>query len=175
MSDGAATDDDAISRRREALRSSDGGGDEWRQGLIRGSAGPGLPGHGESWSDRPWSSRSLHRLGEASAHAAAGLIAALAVVVWAAVGLVVGFPDWWETVLYSTTSAVTLVMVFAIQHTQSRQQSATQRKLDELLRSQPGADNEVIAVEEAPDDELQARARLNLADRDDGRAPPPPG
>ncbi len=57
-------------------------------------------------------------------------------------------------------------MVFAIQHTQARQQSGTQRKLDELLRAQPLADNRIIAVEEAPDAELEALADLNMADRE---------
>ena len=57
-------------------------------------------------------------------------------------------------------------MVFAIQHTQARQQSATQRKLDELLRALPSADNTLISVEEAPDHELEARATLNLSDRE---------
>ena len=80
-------------------------------------------------------------------------------------GALVRFPDWWETVLYVSGSSVTLVMVFAIQHTQARQQSATQRKLDELLRAQPSADNTLISVEEAPDQELEARATLNLSDR----------
>ncbi len=85
---------------------------------------------------------------------------------WLVVGLVYTFPDWWETVLYSVTSAITLVMVFVIQHTQTRQQSATQRKLDELLRAMPTADDRLIAVEEAPDQELGALAELNLADRE---------
>jgi low affinity Fe/Cu permease len=92
-------------------------------------------------------------------------VAAAAVLAWLAVGVATDFPDWWETVLSSTGASVTLVMVFAIQHTQTRQQSATQRKLDELLRAQPTADDSLIAVEEAPDHELQARADLNLADR----------
>jgi len=34
-------------------------------------------------------------------------------------------------------AAVTLVMVFALQHTQMRQQAAVQRKLDEILRVLP--------------------------------------
>lgn len=75
-------------------------------------------------------------------------------------------------VLYSVTGSVTFVMVFVIQHTQERQTSATQRKLDELIRSSVRADNTLIAVEEAPDEHLQALAHLNLADRqqasDDG-------
>ena len=87
-------------------------------------------------------------------------------VVWVTVGAVAGFPHWWETVLYSTSASVTLVMVFAIQHTQSRQQRATQRKLDELLRTQPAADDHLIAAEDAPDEELQALADLNMADRE---------
>ena len=138
---------------------------QWRRGLIRAASSPSLETHGEGWEQRHWTSRTLHRLGELSAHAGAGLAAAVAVLVWLGVGVASGFPDWWETVLYSTSAAVTLVMVFAIQHTQTRQQSATQRKLDELVRAQPSADDSVIAVEEAPDHELQARADLNLDDR----------
>ncbi|CAN5605519.1 hypothetical protein BH18ACT1_BH18ACT1_10090 [soil metagenome] len=146
----------------------------WRQGLIDassagdGGARPALSGragHGHSWSERHWTSRTLHRLGEVAAHSTAGLVASGTIVAWALVGVATKFPDWWETVLYATSSSVTLVMVFAIQHTQTRQQSATQRKLDELLRSQASADNRLISVEEAPDAELEARATLNLAER----------
>ena len=165
------SDEDLVARRRRLVRDSQDG-TEWRRGVIGGSpeedAPPrsrGTPGHSDDWFDRPWSSRALHRLGEVSAHAGAGLAVSGAILAWLAVGVVTGFPGWWETVLYSTGSSVTLVMVFAIQHTQTRQQSATHRKLDELLRAQPRADNTLIAVEEAPDQELEARATLNLRDR----------
>lgn len=73
---------------------------------------------------------------------------------WAVLGVVTGFPSWWQITLYSTTSAVTVVMVFAIQHTQHRQQLVTQRKLDELVRAQPEADDRMIAAETGTDDEL---------------------
>ena len=86
-------------------------------------------------------------------------------MVWVVVGAIEHFPHWWETVLYSTSAGFTLVMVFVIQHTQSRQQLATQRKLDELLRTQPSADDQLIASEDAPDEELQALADLNMVDR----------
>ena len=161
--------DDVIADRREQVRS---GGEEarWRRGLIGASPAATRPVHGEGWQARHWSSRTLHRVGELTAHAGAGLAAAAFVFVWLVVGLVAGFPDWWETVLYSTSAAVTLVMVFAIQHTQTREQSATQRKLDELLRAEPTADDSLIAVEEATDSELKARADLNLADRQQAEA-----
>ena len=45
-------------------------------------------------------------------------------------------------------------MVFTIQHTQSREQAATQLKLDELIKALPGADDHLVQVESGADDEL---------------------
>jgi low affinity Fe/Cu permease len=130
----------------------------WRRGLFRGAS------HHDDWLGRNWASRLLHRVGEVVADAGAGIVAALAALAWVVVGAVTGFPTWWATLLYSVTACVTFVMVFVIQHTQTRQIIAVQRKLDELLRATPG-DNSLIAVEEASDEELQALADLNLDDR----------
>ncbi len=115
--------------------------------------------------ERQVGSGLLHRVGDVSAHAGAGVVVAGMVLAWVVVGATTGFPGWWATVLYSVSSSITLVMGFAIQHTQARQQSATQRKLDELLRAQPHAHNRLIAVEKAPDHELAALAERNLSDR----------
>jgi len=41
-----------------------------------------------------------------------------------------------------------------IQHTQSREQAATQRKLDELLRALPGAESGLIMLEEASEEAM---------------------
>ena len=108
----------------------------------------------------------LHRFGELTSRAIAGVIVAMTVTTWLVVGVLTGFPRWWESVLYATGTSVTLVMVFAIQHTQTRQETAIQRKLDELLRAMPHADDRLIAAEDAPDEELAALAELNLTDRD---------
>ncbi len=48
-----------------------------------------------------------------------------------------------------SVSALTLIMVFAIHHTQGREQAATQRKLDELIRAAPGANESLMMLEEA--------------------------
>jgi low affinity Fe/Cu permease len=121
--------------------------------------------HAPGWELRHWTSRLLHRVGELAADSGTGILAALLIVLWAAVGLITGFPSWWQITLYSVTGSVTFVMVFVIQHTQERQTSATQRKLDELIRSSLRADNNLIAVEQASDQDLQALGNLNLADR----------
>lgn len=66
------------------------------------------------------------------------------------------FPPGWENTFSMAASAITLVMVFVIQHTQSRQQVATQLKLDELIRAAPRADDLLIHIESADDEELIA-------------------
>lgn len=92
------------------------------------------------------------------AKAVAGSVAAVAVAGWVVVGAASGFPSWWQAWLYSVTAAVTFVMVFVIQHTQSKQIAGLQRKLDELIRSSHRADNSLISVEHAPETELQSLA-----------------
>jgi low affinity Fe/Cu permease len=54
------------------------------------------------------------------------------------VSISAGFPARWETIFQTVVAALTLVMVFGIQHTQARHQRATQRKLDEILLALPG-------------------------------------
>jgi low affinity Fe/Cu permease len=124
----------------------------WREGLFGTRA------------DRQASSRVLHRLGAIVAHSMAGVAAGIVVGLWIAEGVVAHFPHWWEVGLYSTTGAVTFVMVFVIQHTQSRQVAAIQRKLDELIRA-TDAGNTVIGVEEAPDRDLERLAEQAAEDR----------
>ena len=110
------------------------------------------------------SSHLLHRLGSWSAKAEAGILAATLVIAWGIVGVVMGFPHWWEVALYSTASSVTVVMVFALQHMQRREQVVIQRKLDELLRAQPDADDRMIAAEAADDSELGELVELGPDD-----------
>jgi len=136
----------------------------WRKG------GFGATAHANDWTNRHWSSRFLHRVGEAAAHAGSGIVAAILVAGWLALGLRTGFPGWWQTTMYVVTGSVTFVMVFVIQHTQQRQTAATQRKLDELLRSSEPADSTLIAVEEASDADLKALTLQHVAEREQAQA-----
>jgi low affinity Fe/Cu permease len=116
---------------------------------------------------RRWSSRELHRLGAVASHAWAGVVVAAIALGWIVYGSATGFPSYWQEILESAASVVTVIMLFAIQHIQARDQIVTQRKLDELLRAIPQADNHLIAVEEAPDEKLEAFTELNRQDRID--------
>ena len=84
---------------------------------------------------------------------------------WIVISIAAGFPDRWEVIFQTLVAALTLAMVFVIQHTQARQQRATQRKLDEILRALPDADNSLLTLEHASDDELRAAGDQHKAIR----------
>jgi low affinity Fe/Cu permease len=75
---------------------------------------------------------------------------------WLIVSIVADFPARWETIFETVVAALTLAMVFIIQHTQGRHQRATQRKLDEILLALPDTDNALVTLEHASDDELHS-------------------
>ena len=81
--------------------------------------------------------------------------------------LFAGHTSRWLNAFQALAAAVTLVMVFALQHTQARHQAAVQRKLDELLRVQPGADQRLLHVESAHPSELDALAQRHEDVRDE--------
>lgn len=91
-------------------------------------------------------------------------------------GACLGFSSQWESGFAIGTSVVTLIMVFVIQHTQAREQAATQRKLDELLRALPEAESALMMLEEAPEEMLrdveivQRETRDEVRDRRTGHA-----
>ncbi len=72
---------------------------------------------------------------------------------------VLGFPTSWQLGFATVSNAVVLVMLFVLKHTQSRQQTALQLKLDELIRSIPAADDHLVHIERAEERELVSRER----------------
>ena len=100
----------------------------------------------------PGTSRALYRIEHYTSLPAVAVAIVFAVVGTVVVGAVLGFPSAWVTAFQVSVGAITLVVVFAIQHTQSREQAATQRKLDELIRALPGANESLMMLEEAPGD-----------------------
>jgi low affinity Fe/Cu permease len=99
-------------------------------------------------------SRAVQQVDRATSHPAAAVVAAVLVFVFGVALAVAGFPLSWETTFAAACAAVTTVMVFTIQHTQSREQAATQLKLDELIKALPGADDHLVRVEAGADEEM---------------------
>jgi low affinity Fe/Cu permease len=91
-------------------------------------------------------------------------VASLVVLGWAVASR---DPDTILVWFAAVAGAVTLVMVFVLQHTQTRQQDALHHKLDEILHAVPGADNRLIQLEAAPDAEMIEVELRHAARRDD--------
>ena len=86
----------------------------------------GVPTHSVT-SSGPSSGRSvvsrwLSRLDRYASRPLAAVLVIIVAGLWIAVSVVAGFPARWETVFQTLVAALTLMMVFIIQHTQQRQQ-----------------------------------------------------
>ena len=87
------------------------------------------------------------------------ILAAAIVFLWALSGPFFGYDEAWQLAISTGTSVLTFLMVFLIQHSQSRGMLALQVKLDELIRATHHADNALAAVEDAAEETLHGLRR----------------
>lgn len=130
----------------------------WRLGSV---AEPGASGE----LPRSLVSRWLSRVDRLASRPAAALLVLAAALSWVGLSIAAGFPARWEAVFQTLVAALTLAMVFVIQHTQARHQRTTQRKLDEILLAVPGTDNTLATLEHASDEELHSLGHQHLSHR----------
>lgn len=104
----------------------------------------------------------FERLAKASAVAAghpwAFALAFLSLVLWGLLGPRFHYSNAWQLVINSLTNIVTFLMVFIIQNSQNRDTKAIHLKLDELIRAQNAAQDEMIDIEKLSDKELEQLA-----------------
>jgi low affinity Fe/Cu permease len=104
----------------------------------------------------------FHRVATVASHAFgthwAFLAALLLVIGWAATGPFFDFGARWQLIINTSTTILTFLMVFLIQHTQNRDAKAIHLKLDELIRASK-ARNVFAALEFASDEELDRYER----------------
>lgn len=87
------------------------------------------------------------------------VVACGVILLWAASGPLFTWSDTWQLVINTGTTIITFLMVFLIQATQSRDTSAIQLKLDELIRVIGPARNEIMLAEEMEKKQLDELKR----------------
>ncbi len=122
--------------------------DDMRSTIIAGSNG--APANASSWFGVLASKTAA-----LSGKPATFLIAVAVVAVWGITGPIFKYSDTWQLVINTGTTIITFLMVFLIQHTQNRDTLALQLKLDELIVATKSADNEVVAIEEKTEEQLE--------------------
>ena len=75
--------------------------------------------------------------------------------IWALTGPLFRFSDTWQLVINTGTTVVTFLMVFLIQTTQNRDAHAIHLKLDELIRANRNAHNDLMGLEDLSDEALE--------------------
>lgn len=83
------------------------------------------------------------------------ITALIIILTWAITGPLFDFSNTWQLVINTGTTIVTFLMVFLIQNTQNRDAKAIHLKLDELLKSNKGASNNMLDAENLSDEELE--------------------
>lgn len=79
----------------------------------------------------------------------------LIVSLWAFLGPVFGYSDTWQLVINTGTTIITFLMIFLVQNTQNRDAKAIHLKLDEVIRAIKGARNDLMDLEDEPDERLK--------------------
>ena len=82
------------------------------------------------------------------------VLAVLIVVVWAVTGPLFDYSDTWQLVINTGTTIITFLMVFLIQNTQNRDTTAIQLKLDELIRANENARNQMLRLEDLTENQI---------------------
>lgn len=77
------------------------------------------------------------------------------VLLWLILGLFLGFSTEWLLIINTVATLNAALMVFIIQNTQNRESKALHLKIDELLLSIKEARNELMAIEEIEEEELE--------------------
>src|SRR2546421_12201469 len=95
-----------------------------------------------------------HRISQWAGTSWAFMLAMLIIIVWGITGPIFKYSDTWQLVINTGTTIITFLMVFLIQNTQNRQDTAIQIKLDELLKGVKGARTSLVDIEELSDEEL---------------------
>ena len=86
---------------------------------------------------------------------AAFVFALIVLGIWMIIGFFLGFSEKWLLVINTVATINASLMVFIIQNTQYRESKALHLKIDELIRVNRETEQELIAIEEHEEEEIE--------------------
>jgi low affinity Fe/Cu permease len=104
----------------------------------------------------------LQSIDATTSRVGAALVVAFLMFAFVIVLAFAGFPPNWQVTFSTMSNAIVIVMLFVLKHTEARQQTALQLKLDELIRSSPAADDHLVQIERAEEEELASREQEQI-------------
>ena len=87
-------------------------------------------------------------------HPLAFILACVATLAWAVTGPIFNYSDTWQLVINTGTTVATFLMIFVLQHSQNRDATAIQAKLDDLILASE-ASNKLIRAEQLTEEEVE--------------------
>jgi low affinity Fe/Cu permease len=77
------------------------------------------------------------------------------IAAWAVSGPAFHYSDTWQLIINTGTTIITFLMVFLIQNTQNRDTTAIQLKLDELIRANANARDQMLRLEDLTENQIK--------------------
>ena len=108
-----------------------------------------------SSSDVPLFERFAAKVARLSGRPLTFIGAVVLLLLWGLSGPLFGFSDTWQLIVNTSTTIITFLMVFLIQHTQNRDSLAVQIKLAEIILVMKGAENALATAEERSEEYLE--------------------
>lgn len=103
-----------------------------------------------------WFEKLSTRITKATGSPRAVLIACLVIIIWFCTGPLFHYSDTWQLVINTGTTIITFIMVFIIQHSQNKDTTAIQLKLNELIATNDKSSNRLVNIEDLTEEELTA-------------------
>ena len=90
------------------------------------------------------------------------IVACMVIVTWAFTGPVFNYSNTWQLVINTGTTIITFIMVFIIQHSQNKETTAIQLKLNELIATNNKASNRLVNIEDLTEEELMTLKKFYI-------------
>ena len=101
-----------------------------------------------------WFEKLSTRITKTTGSPSAVIVAVLVIIVWGCLGPIFHYSDTWQLVINTGTTIITFIMVFIIQHSQNKDTTAIQLKLNELIATNDRSSNRLVNIEDLTEDEL---------------------